>query len=43
MNTNCAILVFADKMPHCGIFGILIIKGKFNKYVMIGLEEKLSI
>jgi hypothetical protein len=40
MNTECAILVFADKMSHCGILIILIIKRMLNKVVMIGLAEK---
>jgi hypothetical protein len=39
MNTNCAILVFADKILHCGILDILIIKRKLND-AMIGLVEK---
>jgi hypothetical protein len=38
MNTNCAILVIADKISHCGIIDILIIKRKLND--MIGLVEK---
>jgi hypothetical protein len=40
MNTNCAILVIADKIWHCGILGILIIKRKVNKDMMIGLAGK---
>jgi hypothetical protein len=39
MNTNCAILVIADKISHCGILDILIIKRKLNG-AMIRLVEK---
>jgi hypothetical protein len=40
MNTNCAVLVIADKMSFCGRLGILIIKSNLNKSVLILLEEK---
>jgi hypothetical protein len=40
MNTNFALFVIADKISHCGILGILIIKRKLNKDVLILLEEK---
>jgi hypothetical protein len=39
MNTKCAISVIADKISHCGIIDILIIKRKLND-VMNGLVEK---
>jgi hypothetical protein len=39
MNTNSAILLIADKISHCGIVDILIIKRKLND-AMIGLVEK---
>jgi hypothetical protein len=40
MNTNCAIFVIADKISHCGMLGILIIRRKLTNDVMIGLDEK---
>jgi hypothetical protein len=39
MNTDCAVLVIADKISH-GILGILSIKRKLNKDVLILLVEK---
>jgi hypothetical protein len=40
MNTKYAILVIADKISYCGVLGILIIRRKLNKDVMILLVEK---
>jgi hypothetical protein len=39
MSTKYAILVIADKMLFCGIFGILIIKN-LNEGVLILVKEK---
>jgi hypothetical protein len=40
MNTNFALLVIADLISFCGICGVLIIKRKLNKDVLILLVEK---
>jgi hypothetical protein len=39
MNKNYAILVIADKVLHCGIIDVLIIRRRLND-AMIGLVEK---
>jgi hypothetical protein len=40
LNTNYAVLAIADKILHCGILGMLIIKRKLSKDVLILLVEK---
>jgi hypothetical protein len=40
MNTNCVVLLIADKMSFCGILGRWIIERNLNKDVLILLEEK---
>jgi hypothetical protein len=40
MNTKYAILVSADEILFCGILGILIIKRKLNKNVLILLVDE---
>jgi hypothetical protein len=40
MNTNCAIVVIVDKISHCGMLGILIIKRKLTNDAMVGLLKK---
>jgi hypothetical protein len=40
MNTKYAILVIANKISYYGILGVLIIKRRLNKDVLILLVEK---
>ena len=37
--TNCAVLDIADKIYFCGILGILIIKRKLNKGLILLMEK----